>query len=93
MSSEPIFYSLTWERDIECPLIECTGVPCTPINKDFMGNYNITDLEEGSTYEIVLQGDTLSGRSSSITVTATTLEAGERNLMLINTYLQVYIIV
>ena len=80
--------------DIECRedamAIECPAVHCTLF---FMGNYNITDLEEGSTYEIVLQGDTLSGQSSSITVTATTLEAGERNLMLINTYLQVFIIV
>ena len=47
-----------------------------------LGSYNITDLEEDSTYRIVVSAMSIDGQSSSITFTATTLEAGERNLML-----------
>ena len=47
-----------------------------------LGSYTITDLEEDSRYRIVVSARNTDNQSSSITVTTTTLEAGERNLML-----------
>ena len=85
--SEENLYSITWQRDTT------VGCPCedTSIEENDIPNrsesYNITDLEEDSRYRIVVNAMTIDGQSSSISVTATTLEAGERNLMLINPFM------
>ena len=84
-SEESLFYSIMWQRDA---MVGCPGEDSDEENDipNRSESFNITDLEEDSTYRIVVNAMTIDGQSSSITVTATTLEAGERNLML-NAYL------
>ena len=81
-SEESLSYAIMWERDtmVGCPGEEKNNIPNTS------DSFNITDLQEDSRYRIVVSAMNIDGHSNSITVTATTLEAGERNLML-NAYL------
>ena len=80
-SEESHFYSIMWQRDTT---VGCPGEYSDEENDipNSLGSYNITDLEEDSMYRIVVSAMSIDGQSSSIAFTATTLEAGERNLML-----------
>ena len=61
--------------------VRCPGVGGGEENRiqNTLGNYTITGLEEGSRYEIVVRVSNREGQTSSLTVTATTLETSEGN--------------
>ena len=71
-------YEVMWERDTS---LKCTGfsdVGSTTIT-DGSTSYDITGLEEDSTYSITVTASNSAGSSVvSNTVTAMTMEAGER---------------
>ena len=71
-------YVVMWERDIT---IKCTGfshMDSTTITDDST-SYDITGLEEDSTYSITVTASNSVGSSAvSNTVTTMTMEAGER---------------
>ena len=76
--SEDVSYEVMWERDTS---LKCTGFRdkgSTTIT-DGSTSYDITELEEDSTYSITVTASNLAGSSAvSNTVTAMTMEAGER---------------
>ena len=71
-------YAVMWERDTS---LKCTGfsdMDSTTITDDSIASYNITELEEDSTYSITVTASNPVGSSAvSNTVTAMTMEAGE----------------
>ena len=71
-------YEVMWERDTS---LKCTGfshMDSTTITDDST-SYDITELEEDSTYSITVIASNSAGSSAvSNTVTAMTMEAGER---------------
>ena len=71
-------YEVMWERDIS---LKCTGfsdMDSITIN-DGSTSYDITELEEDSTYSITVTASNSAGSSEvSNTVTAMTMEAGKR---------------
>ena len=74
--SEGVSYELLWQRD---PIGECPGGPVYNTTTITNGSisYSIVKLEENSTYIIVVR--TYNAASTfEVTVTAVTLEAGER---------------
>ena len=76
--SEGVSYEVMWERDTS---LMCTGfshMDSTTIT-DGSTSYDITELEEDSTYSITVTASNSAGSSAvSNTVTAMTMEAGER---------------
>ena len=76
--SEDVSYEVMWERDTS---LKCTGfshVDSTTIIDDST-SYDITELEEDSTYSItVIASNSVPSSAVSNTVTAITMEAGER---------------
>ena len=76
--SEDVSYVVMWERDTS---LVCTGfsdMGSTTIT-DGSTSYDITGLEEDSTYSITVTASNSAGSSEvSNTVTAMTMEAGER---------------
>ena len=76
--SEDVSYEVMWERDTS---LRCTGfsdMDSTTIT-DGSTSYDITELEEDSTYSITVTASNSAGSSAvSNTVTAMTMEAGER---------------
>ena len=77
--SEGVGYEVMWERDTS---LKCTGVShmdSTTITDGSIASYDITELEEDSTYSITVTASNSAGSSEvSNTVTAMTMEAGER---------------
>ena len=77
--SEDVSYEVMWERDTS---LMCTGfshMDSTTITDDSIASYDITELEEDSTYSITVTASNSAGSSAvSNTVTAMTMEAGER---------------
>ena len=78
VGSEGVSYEVMWERDTS---LKCTGfsdMGSTTIT-DGSTSYDITELEEDSTYSITVTTSNSAGSSAvSNTVTAMTMEAGER---------------
>ena len=76
--SEDVSYEVMWERDTS---IKCTGIShmdSTTITDDST-SYDITGLEEDSTYSItVTASNSADSSAGSNTVIAMTMEAGER---------------
>ena len=76
-----------WERDTS---LKCTGfshMDSITINDDST-SYDITELEEDSTYSITVTASNSAGSSAvSNTVTAMTMEAGERQPVVILSFL------
>ena len=76
-----------WERDTS---LKCTGfsdMDSTTIT-DSSTSYNITELEEDSTYSITVTAFNSAGSSAvSNTVTAMTMEAGERQPVVMLSFL------
>ena len=76
--SEDVSYEVMWERDTS---LKCTGfshMDSITIN-DGSTSYDITELEENSTYSITVTASNSAGSSAvSNTVTAMTMEAGKR---------------
>ena len=76
--SEDVSYEVMWERDTS---LKCTGfsdMDSTTIT-DGSTSYDITELEEDSTYSITVTASNSAGSSEvSNTVTAITMEGGER---------------
>ena len=72
-------YEVMWERDTS---LKCTGfsdIGSTTITDDSIASYDITDLEEDSTYSITVTASNSAGSSAvSNIVTAMTMVAGER---------------
>ena len=74
--SEANIYSIEWERyTTECSS-QAVKRQEEVLNKD--KGYNITELEEGSRYTISVSVSNNEGTTSSVTVTETTLTAGEK---------------
>ena len=76
--SEGVSYEVMWERDtsIKCRIV--SDMDSTTITDDST-SYDITGLEEDSTYSITVTASNSAGSSAvSNTVTAITMEAGER---------------
>ena len=76
--SEGVSYEVMWERDTS---LKCTGfsdMDSTTIT-DGSTSYDITELEEDSTYSItVTASNSVPSSAVSNTVTVMTMEAGER---------------
>ena len=70
-------YEVMWQRDTsgECPDEDEDSISLT----DGSTSYDIMGLEEDSSYNITVTASNAAG-SSAVTVTAMTLEAGERLL-------------
>ena len=83
VGSEGVSYEIMWERDTS---LKCTGfsdMGSTTIT-DGSTSYDITELEEDSTYSITVTTSNSAGSSAvSNTVTAMTMEAGERQSLLV----------
>ena len=76
--SEDVSYGVMWQRDttIKCRIVSDMG--STTITDDST-SYDITGLEENSTYSItVTASNSVPSSEVSNTVTAMTMEAGER---------------
>ena len=74
-------YEVMWQRDTsgECPDEDEDSISLT----DGSTSYDIMELEEGSSYSIIVTASNAAGSSAvSNTVTAMTLEAGEVKFML-----------
>ena len=85
--SEDVSYEVMWERDIT---VECSGFSDMDSNTitDGSTSYYITELEEDSTYSITVTASNSAGSSAvSNTVTAMTMEAGERQPVVILSFL------
>ena len=67
---------MMWQRDTsgECPDEDEDSISLT----DDSTSYNIMGLEEDSSYRITVTASNAAGSAVSNTITATTLEAGER---------------
>ena len=72
-------YEVMWETD---DVGGCSGgsdMDCITITDGSIASYDITELEEDSTYSITVKASNSAGSSAvSNTVTAMTMEAGER---------------
>ena len=75
--SEGVSYEVMWERDTS---LKCTGFSDMDSNTitDGSTSYDITELEEDSTYSITVTVSNSASSAVSNTVTAMTMEAGER---------------
>ena len=76
--SEVDSYEVMWQRDTsgECPDEDEDSISLT----DGSTSYDIMGLEEDSSYSITVTASNAAGSAVSNTVTAMTLEAGERLL-------------
>ena len=71
-------YVVMWERDTSIKCTSFSDIDSTTIT-DGSTSYDITELEEDSTYSITVTASNSPGSSAvSNTVTAMTMEAGER---------------
>ena len=76
--SEGVSYEVMWERDTSLMCAGFSDTDSTTIN-DGSTSYDITELEEDSTYSItVTASNSFPSSAVSNTVTAMTMEAGER---------------
>ena len=76
--SANVSYEVMWERDtsLMCPRV--SDMDSTTITDGSIASYDITELEEDSTYSITVTASNSAGSNVSNTVTAMTMEAGER---------------
>ena len=75
--SEDVSYEVMWETDNVGGCSGDSDMDSTTITDDST-SYNITELEEDSTYSITVTATNSAGSNVSNTVTAMTMEAGER---------------
>ena len=76
--SEDVSYEVMWERDTSLKCTSFSDMDSTTITDD-SPSYDIPGLEEDSTYSITVTASNSAGSSAvSNTVTAMTMEAGER---------------
>ena len=76
--SEDVSYEVMWERDTSIKCRSVSDMGSITITDGSTG-YDITELEEDSTYSITVTASNSAGsRAVSNTVTAMTMEAGER---------------
>ena len=72
-------YEVMWERDTSLKCTSFSDLDSTTMTDDSIASYDITGLEEDSTYSITVTASNSAGSSAvSNTVTAMTMEAGER---------------
>ena len=86
--SEGVSYEVNWQRD--------TTGECSDEDEDSATitdtSYDITGLEEDSTYSITVRASNTAGSSEdSNTITAMTLEAGERELLQAHVHILLYL--
>ena len=77
--SEDVSYEVMWERDTSLKCTSFSDMDSITITDDSITSYDITELEEDSTYSITVAASNSAVSSAvSNTVTAMTMEAGEK---------------